>query len=453
MTGTRSKTNRIAILLLFLGLFSTSAAAQDLPAKLDQFMTGLTNAGYFSGTVLVAKDHQIIFDKGYGMANYDLEVPNTPKVKFRLGSITKQFTSACILLLEERGKLSVNDPISKYVPDSPDAWKDITIAEVLNHSSGIPNYTAFPDYEKISVYPVTPEELVGRFKNKPLDFKPGSSWNYSNSGYSLLGYIIERVSGQTYEQFLTENILKPVGMNSTGFDHNEEVIKDRAYGYVKKGDDMEHCSYVDMSIPYSAGSLYSTTDDLFKWDEALFSGKVVSSEEFKKMSTVYLGHYGYGLQIETQFKTHKMIGHGGGVNGFHTFIARYPDDGITIVTLSNSEAYNPGRVNDLAAIVFGQPYTVPEKPQVVSVDPALFDGYVGDYQSGPGMTIKVTKGNGHLMLTLPGRSPIDLFAESETKYFVKDIDGFSITFNKGADGKVSTATFQLGQPTQLKKID
>src|SRR6516164_7420559 len=216
----------------------------------------------FMGSVLVAEDGKILLDKGYGFANLEWQVPNTPTTKFRLGSITKQFTAASILLLEERGKLKVEDPVKKYMQDAPAAWDKITIFHLLTHTSGIPSFTGFPDYRKLEPFATTAAELVARFRDKPLDFQPGEKWSYSNSGYVLLGYLIEKISGESYDKFVRENIFTPLGMKDSGYDSNSAIIPHRASGYVSKGDHFEHAGFINMTVPHGAGALYSTSEDL-----------------------------------------------------------------------------------------------------------------------------------------------------------------------------------------------
>ena len=212
-------------------------------------------------------------------------IRRTPK--FRLGSITKQFTAASILLLEERGKLRVNDPVKKYIPDAPSAWDKITIYHVLTHTSGIPSFTGFADYQKLEPFASTPAELVARFREKPLDFQPGEQWSYSNSGFVLLGYLIERVSGETYETFVRDNIFTPLGMKHSGYDSNSAIIVHRASGYISGKNGFEHAGFIHMSIPFAAGALYSTTEDLLKWQQGLFGGKVLRRPE---VSVAWLGN-------------------------------------------------------------------------------------------------------------------------------------------------------------------
>ncbi len=192
-------------------LLSSVCIAQDT-ARMEQLVQSYVAAKQFMGSVLVAKGDQMIFSKSYGFANVEWQVPNSPESKFRLGSVTKQFTAACILMLEERGKLKIDDSIKKYMPDAPATWDKITFFHLLTHTSGIPSFTGFPDYASTEALATTPEKLVARFRDKPLEFQPGEKWNYSNSGYVLLGYLIEKISGEPYSQFVQENIFTPLGM-------------------------------------------------------------------------------------------------------------------------------------------------------------------------------------------------------------------------------------------------
>jgi CubicO group peptidase (beta-lactamase class C family) len=305
---------RHSIVLLLAGL----AAAQDT-ARMEQIAQSYTASRDFMGTVLVARGNQVLLSKGFGYANLDWNIANSPSTKFRLGSITKQFTAASILLLQERGKLKVTDPVQKYMSGAPSAWDGIQIHHLLTHTSGIPNFTSFPDYPKLEPFAATVEELVGRFRDKPLDFPPGEKWSYSNSGYVLLGYIIEKVSGGSYEKFVRENIFDPLGMKDSGYDSNAAVIPQRATGYVKGKNGYAVAGFIHMTIPHAAGALYSTTEDLLKWEQGLFGGKLVSAESLEKMTTPVKSNYAYGLQVETA-AGHKVIEHGGGIEGFNTLL-------------------------------------------------------------------------------------------------------------------------------------
>src|SRR5262252_8276065 len=305
MNNAKILTARLVVLTA-LSLFAiVSALAQEsapIASKLDEYLSDIAKQD-FIGSVLVAKDGKVMFSKGYGMANAEWDIPNTQQTKLRLGSITKQFTAASILLLQERGKLSVQDPICKYIAECPKAWEPITIHHLLTHTSGIPSYTEVKspeEFRKLSLMSVTPVGFVDSFKSKPLEFSPGEKMKYDNSGYFALGYIIEKVSGQSYETFLQENIFTPLKLADTGYDTHDRILKKRATGYSFKNGARINSDYLDMTVPYAAGSLYSTVEDLFAWNEALFSDKLLSSKSREAMMTVDKNNYAYGLVVNQQ---------------------------------------------------------------------------------------------------------------------------------------------------------
>jgi CubicO group peptidase (beta-lactamase class C family) len=340
-----------ALVLLLAGL-AASAARLDLASRANEYLSAETLAGRFSGAALIARDGKALFSRGYGFANAEHEVPNTPQTKFRLGSLTKQFTAMAIMILQERGKLSVQDPVAKYVPDCPDAWRDITLHHVLTHTAGIPNLTTFPDYRQTMMLPSPVTRTVARFKNRPLQFKPGERFQYSNSGYILLGYIIELVSGGSYEDFLRQNIFEPLKMADSGYDHYESVLKHRASGYARADGRMINAPYQDMSIPHGAGALYSTTQDLLRWDQALYTGQLVSQKTIETVFNPNKNNYAYGWMVGKQFGRTE-VSHGGQINGFSSFIARYPADKVCVIVLSNFEQTRLRKISlELAAMVF-----------------------------------------------------------------------------------------------------
>lgn len=445
---------RGAISIALLLVLAASASAQDLTPKFDEYMSALSNQKRFIGSVLVARDGKVVFRKGYGMANVELDVPNDPETRFRLGSITKQFTAAAILQLQERGKLNVTDPVCKYFDPCPSAWSEITIHHLLSHTGGVPNFTSFPDYMPKMMLPVTTTEMIARFKDKPLDFKPGEKWNYSNSGYYLLGAMIEKAAGESYESFLQKNIFDPLKLTGTGYDHFDVILKHRATGYSMSKGKMVNSAFLDMTQPYSAGSLYSTVEDLFRWNEALFGGKVLSAKSFEMMTTPVKNNYAYGLGVETKFNR-KMITHGGGINGFSTFIARFPDEKVTIVVLRNADygIPGPGRISlDLAAILFGEKYEIPAAVAEVKVDSKILDAYVGQYQLAPNFVITISKEGDLLMAQATGQPRITLYAQAEAVFFSKAVD-LRMTFVKGDDGKVTHLVLNQGGDRQAKRIN
>src|SRR5262245_33638673 len=215
-----------------------------IAAKIEDYMQALVRASNFSGTMLLARNGVPLVSKGYGLANAEWQIPNAPDTKFRLGSITKQFTSMLIMRLQEQGKLKVQDPICTYISPCPDAWKPVTIHHLLTHTSGIPSYTDSPDYLKTMMVPKTLDDMVAGFRNLPLEFEPGSRFKYDNSGYFLLGVIIEKTSGRKYEEALKSEIFDPLGMNDTGYDHHATILPRRATGYGRDGSTIINAPYL-----------------------------------------------------------------------------------------------------------------------------------------------------------------------------------------------------------------
>ncbi|HJQ31241.1 MAG TPA: serine hydrolase domain-containing protein [Pyrinomonadaceae bacterium] len=322
-------------------------------------MNAAVGQGKFSGSVLVARDGEVVFSKGYGMASLELGVPNTPQTKFRVGSLTKQFTAMAVMILQERGKLKVHDPVCNFIPDCPRAWAGVTIHHLLTHTSGIPDLVSFPDFQQTMALPSPVDKTVERFKTKPLEFEPGEKFKYSNSGYVLLGYIIERVTGQSYDAYLKENIFGPLKMLDTGNDRGDVLIKNRAAGYVRRGDVILNAPYIDMSIPTGGGSLYSTVGDLFLWDQALYAGKLINKNSYEAMFKPYAtADWGdgaaYGWFIGADKSGHRYMGFQGGINGFAAQIMRYPEQKVLLVILCNFSFAPVGEIEQgLAAIVFG----------------------------------------------------------------------------------------------------
>src|SRR5262249_5358294 len=311
----RSLLSSPVVLAVVFASSITPCLAQDTASRMEQLVQSYVGGKNFMGSVLVAEGDHTLLNKGYGSANLEWDIPNSPSTKFRIGSMTKQFTAAAILLLEERGKLKTGDLVKKYMTDAPAAWDKVTINNLLTHTSGIPSFTSFPDYRSTEAISTTPEMLVARFRDKPLQFQPGEKWEYSNSGYVLLGYLIEKISGQSYKDFIQQNFFKPLGMNDSGYDSNSAIIVHRATGYTPTPNGPAQAGYIDMSIPFSAGALYSTTEDLLRWERALFAGKVLSAESLKKMTTPFKNDYAYGLFFHGVKKGYTVIEHGGGVKG------------------------------------------------------------------------------------------------------------------------------------------
>jgi CubicO group peptidase (beta-lactamase class C family) len=284
IANTRLRQVRTLRLLFFapivLLLCQQTLLAQDKSAKIQEVLTLAHKYRQFNGTALVAENGKVIYKGAFGLANMEWAIPNTPDTKFRLGSITKQFTATLIMQLVEQGKIKLDGKLSDYLPDyRKDIGEKVTIHHLLTHTSGIPSYTGLPKFfEDVSRNPYKVDEFVKKYASGDLQFEPGSKFAYNNSGYFLLGAIIEKVTGKPYEQVLKENILDRVGMNNTGYDHHDTILQKRAAGYSKTPDGYTNAPYLDMSIPYAAGSMYSTVEDLYLWDQALYTDKLISAK-------------------------------------------------------------------------------------------------------------------------------------------------------------------------------
>lgn len=360
-----------AFALLAILAFQSSAFAQDKAAKIDQLISLHHKYGQFNGSALVVDDGKVIYKKGVGLANMEWNIPNAPDTKFRLGSITKQFTATLILQLVEQGKIKLDGKLTDYLPDyRKDTGAKVTIHNLLSHTSGIPSYTSLPGFfANVSRNPFTVDDFIKKYTSGDLEFEPGTKFVYDNSGYFLLGAIIEKVTGKSYEQVLKENIFDPLGMKNSGYDQWKTIIGKRATGYTQTPRGYETAPYLDMSIPYAAGSLYSTVEDLYLWDQALYGDKILSAKSKELMFTPNLNNYGYGFNIRkatlappTKLVV-QVIQHGGGINGFNTQIVRMTNEKRLIVLLDNAEhgQHLNKMVEGIMSILYDQPYDVPKQ--------------------------------------------------------------------------------------------
>jgi len=561
-----------AILLLSL---QGAAPAQDHAAKIQEVLTLAHKYKQFNGSALVAENGKVVYKGAFGLANMEWNIPNTPDTKFRLGSITKQFTATLTMQLVEQGKIKLDAKISDYLPDyRKDIGQKVTIHHLLTHTSGIPSYTGQPGFlENVSRNPYKVDDFVKKYASGDLEFEPGSKYAYNNSGYFLLGAIIEHVTGKPYEQVLKENIFDPLGMNNTGYDHHDTIIPKRATGYSKTPDGYTNAAYLDMSIPYAAGSIYSTVEDLYLWDQALYTDKLLSAQSKASMYKPFLGDYAYGWVVQNaSFKQNgkdiQVIRHGGGINGFTTTIVRFPQEKNLIVMLDNTgTGYLDPLSDSIAKILYNQPYEQPKisivpvlektinekgiaagvaqyrdlkakesatynfaeaelnqlgyqllrtgKPReaieifklnveaypqgfntydslgeayvavnerelakqnykkslelnpnntnavavlktldtpTVTIDPKIFDAYVGEYEVGPGFVMRIFREGDKFMTQATGQPPFEIFAESETVFHPAAFPA-KLTFIKDPDGKVNSLRIdQAGRVTNGKRI-
>ncbi len=412
-------------------------------------------------SVLVARDGEILLQKGYGSAVVDKKRPVTPETTFRIGSVTKQFTAAAILNLQEDGKLSLDDPLTKYVPDFP-RGENVTIHHLLTHTSGIHSYTNTLDFLDKVVNATTPGEMIETIKDLGYDFSPGEQWLYNNSGYYLLGYIIEKVSGLDYDTFLKQTFFKPLEMKETGVYTPDVKFRDEATGYAFENGAVEVAMDWDMSHAGGAGNLYSNVLDLYKWNEAVFNGRVLSDAALEAALTPARlnngevadamggARYGYGWGL-SKWRGLRVISHGGGLNGFSTVLMRYPEVNTTVVVLSNCAPALPGfnvgnAARDIAQIYLWQDMEKQDSyKSVTNIDYAVYDDYAGQYDYKTAI-MTVTREENHLYAQLAGQPRFEIFPRSENEFFWKVVDA-RVTFERDKNGVVTHAVHQQGGAT------
>ncbi len=348
----------LAIPFICWGGFAGAQAEppDDLEAFVDSVAEAVIESGESVGlSVGIAKGDEPWLAKGYGLANLELKAPATAKSVYRIGSITKQFTAAAVLLLVEDGRLSLDDPLTRFLPDYPTQGHEVTVRQLLQHTSGIKSFTSLPSYRRDLHQPVTHEDIIKRFKDEPFDFPPGEKFSYCNSGYYLLGVIVEKASGQTYEEFLKERILLPLELKTTVYDRHGLIIPNRAAGYGKAwGGGFRNADYVNMGQPFAAGALASTVEDLIRWQQGLATHKLLKPASWESMTTRgklndgKTSTYGLGVFLR-KLDDRQTIRHGGGIKGFRSDLAFFPDTSITIAVLTNSEGAHPERITDRIA--------------------------------------------------------------------------------------------------------
>ncbi|MBI2731693.1 MAG: beta-lactamase family protein [Sphingobacteriales bacterium] len=391
--------------------------------------------------VLVAKQGQIIYEKSFGTADLELNVQVKPEMIFRLGSMTKQFTSVAILQLMEQGKLSLQDSIQKFIKDFPYKGYKITIENLLTHTSGIKDYTQLDIQDPfIRRKDFTPKEVINLFKNEPLEFQPNTKFKYSNSGYFLLGYIIESISNKSYQNYIQDNIIKPLGLTNTFYDDVSQIIPNRTKGYKKEGTNYENADYQSTTIPFAAGSLISNVEDLYKWHQALYNYTLVKKETLEKAFTPFKlldgtpTNYGYGW-FNIEVNGSQSIQHGGNINGFKSNEIYFPKEDVFVVTLFNCECAPMEDLSlQIASLAMGK---VPDQ-KGIDINENLLNSYVGNYFSplDPKRPLVITKENNILFVFADGwRGKAELIAISETEFKVKNIrPPGSIKFLKDTQG-------------------
>ena len=437
-----------ASLVFLIAALSVSRAEVSFEEGANRHLREVTKGDSPGVAVLVARDGKIVFQGGFGFADLEKKTPVTPETKFRIGSISKQFTAAAILKLAEEKKLAVTDPLSKFFPDFPRGG-EVTLHHLLTHTSGIHSYTDKPDFLGKVSGAIEPGKLIESFKNDAPDFAPGAGFHYSNSAYFLLGEIVAKVSGKPFGDYLRDTFFTPLEMKDTGVFVNSASPPGMAKGYSfaegKSGPALDW----DMSWAGGAGALYSTAGDLFRWNEALFGGRVVNAESFKAATTpvtlpadVDGMKYGCGL-VMSEFKRLRAIGHGGGLNGWSSDLLRLPDQHCTVVVLVNAlpppPGLSPGEISHSLAekILADEIKKLPPLIENKSVDPKTFPAFTGrfDYQ-GAVMTVSVE--GDRLFAQLTGQPKHEIFPKSADEFFWKVTDA-QVVFVRNEKGEVTAA--------------
>ena len=357
-------------LLTFLLLLTSTIFAQTKSEQIDDLLSRYNEYGLLNASVLVAEKGEVIFKKGYGYANIEFNIANNEKTVHRIGSITKQFVSMMIMQLVDEGKINIEEKMTSYLKNyRKDTGDKVTIFHLLTHTSGIPSYTGLPNFWADSMKnPYSTDELIEKFCSGDLEFEPGSKFAYNNSGYVLLAKIVEEVTGKSYEDNIQERIFNKVGMKNSFLDRSEKIILNRAPGYDKRGNNLLNTKYMNVKNAFGAGDMVSTVEDLYLWDQALYTDNLISNESKKKIFTPFLSNYGFGWGIS---KIENPVGgdsltlilHTGGINGFNALIARLVDDKHLIVVLNNSGGAPLGEIRrNITNILYGKDYEFPKKP-------------------------------------------------------------------------------------------
>ncbi len=443
----------ITLVTVFTLVFSVTA--QNLEKEIDEIVSSAYIDSEPGVAILVAKNGQSIYRKAFGKANLELDVAMKVENIFELASITKQFTAVAILMLEEQGKLKIENSITKYIPDYPTKGKKINIHHLLNHTSGIKSYTSM-GLSELARKDMTPTELIDYFKNEPMDFDPGEKYQYNNSGYILLGHIIEVVTKDTYENFIENQIFKPLGMTSSRYGSMIELIKNRATGYQKDDKGFRNADYLSLTLPYAAGSLMSTVDDMLKWQNALKTHKLIKKESFDKAingSTLNSGEeieYGYGLG-KSNLQGSIVYQHSGGIFGYTTNGIYLINEDVYVIGLSNCSCNDIGAVTTkIAALVIGKPF--PDKKNTITLSKEKLNKWVGAYEFKQGVVRFIMPKDGKLVSQREGSTVFPIFPMSDT-HFIFDEGTISYYFSMDDKGKKQVKMTTIGGETIGKEID
>lgn len=447
-------------MIVALALYAAIGLAQggeEIAHMLDAYLAASESLGYFSGSVLIVKHGNIVLEKGYGQANLEHNIANSPHTRFKLSSLAKPFIALAIMQLWQEERLSVHDPLALYITDYPQG-DTITIHQLLTHTSGIKNYTAFPDFTTAKKLPTTLDSLIHYFKYEALATQPGQIYKFSSSNYALLCFIIERVTGVPYYEYIADHIFKPAGMCNTGYDTHARIVPGRASGYLFDGKSLVNADYIDMSAAAGVGSFYSTVGDLYRFNQALSNGLLLSHDFLNRMLTPYaqIGdredgiQYGYGWAT-ISLAGHEVKKHIGTIDGFSTAMYRFVDQESYIIVLSNFEhALTEPMSFDLAAMLYDKPYEMPAEHKAIAVAAAILQEYVGDYWY-KGLVYMIRFEDGKLYFKQPNKTPYTMLARSEREFFICGVP-IALRFVKNsANQVVHMVTKAFGKERVLKK--
>lgn len=437
----------IKIFLLFIPSLIFSQLEKNI--LFDEYMNAQVSVNDFSGTVLVAHKDSIIYQNSYGFADREWSVKNTKQGKFQVASITKQFTACAILLLAEQGKLSLNDELSKYFPKFPKA-DSITIHMLLNHTSGLKTSGIIPGFDESIT--IKRDSMLNVIAKQGFEFTPGKGFKYSNLAYYILGFVISKVSGKSYNHFVFENLIKKAALENTILNRWDTILTNRVKGYEKIDNRLRNSVRYSIENRESSGGLISTSEDLYKWNLALYSNQIISKESLRKMTTNYIQNYGYGIGVDS-LQGHLRYSHSGNLRGFMSSLLHFPDDSLNVVVLSNNQSNAEVISKALSAITLNIEVVPPYEHIEISLDSNILEKYAGKYFMVNGEEINLIYWNGKLIrqkdITL-----LELKPESETKFFYNDGTERQIEFILDTTGKVEKVYLILnGIKEEIKKND
>lgn len=455
-----------AFLALILFALPVFAQTQDIAGAVDRYLSIRAEMGRFSGAALIAQDGKIILRKGYGFADVEKRIPYTPETQHEVASISKMFTAMAALKLRDQGKLQLTDSICKYLEGCPEIWQPVTVQHLMRHTSGIPDYEeklelASDKYLEFMTKPNASARIFEDAKKLPLDFKPGEKFHYSNTGYVILSYIVQKAAGKPFEEFVTKTILQPAGMKSSGV-FGYGTPKNLAHGYTHgdigwektlagaplTGGHLKKIPQLPLKPLAGEANLYTTVDDLYRWSQVMDGSKLVPAEEVAEVFTPGLENYGYGWFIDRGFER-KRMSHTGGLPGYISDFVKFPDDKITIILFSNLYTARLGRIRrDVTAIVLGKPYDLPVRGKVIKLTAEQIAKLEGDYKMTDGAVLTIRNAPDYLTAEIKGRYQAGLIPLSPTEFYMPLADGKAI-FTLDANGRAAKVNMRYSGEDHL----